>query len=148
MTISRRLALAAAAAVAVAVMGASVGAYFAVRSKLVGEVDAALGKRAHIVQRLAASADALFGPPLTPLVRTLTPPPQRADRFGGAAGIEQYVSSSGSVVSLSESHARLPVERADAQGRRRQGGRELSGGDGRGAAPAGAERAAARWRRG
>jgi two-component system sensor histidine kinase MprB len=110
MTISRRLALAAAAAVAVAVMGASVGAYFAVRSKLVGEVDATLGKRVHVVQRLAASADALFGPPLTPLVRTLTPPPQRTDRFGGAAGIGQYVAPNGSVVPLSESHARLPVD--------------------------------------
>jgi two-component system sensor histidine kinase MprB len=110
MTISRRLALAAAAAVAVAVMGASVGAYFAVRSKLVGEVDAALTKRAHVVQRLAANVDALFGPPLTPLVHTLTPPPQRTDRFGGAAGIGQYVAPDGSIVSLSESHARLPVD--------------------------------------
>lgn len=109
MSISRRLALAAAAAVAVAVLAASVGAYFAVRGKLVGEVDATLSKRVHLVQRLAASADALFGPPLSPFVRTLTPPQQPTDRFGGAQGITQYVAPSGEAVALSKSPARLPV---------------------------------------
>ena len=110
MTISRRLALAAAAAVAVAVLGASVGAYFAVRSKLVGEVDATLAKRVHVVQGLAANVEALFGPPLAPLVHSLTPPAQPTDRFGGAAGIGQYVAPDGSIVPLGKSHTMLPVD--------------------------------------
>lgn len=109
MSISRRLALGAAAAVAVAVLGASVGAYFAVRSKLVGELDGTLTKRVHLVQRLAENAYALFGAPISPLVHTLTPPPQLTDRFGGAQGIAQYVAPNGEVTALSESHARLPV---------------------------------------
>src|ERR1700744_3926802 len=109
MTISRRLALGAAAAVAVAVMGASIGAYFAVRSKLVGEVDAALAKRVHLVQGIAANAGALFAPPISSLVRTLKPPAEPSDRFGGAQGIDQYVSPDGRVIRLSSSHARLPV---------------------------------------
>lgn len=109
MSISRRLALAAAAAVAVAVLGASVGAYFAVRSKLVGELDATLTKRVHLVQRLADNAYALFGAPISPLVHTLSPPPQLSDRFGGAQGIAQYVAPNGEVATLSDSHARLPV---------------------------------------
>jgi two-component system sensor histidine kinase MprB len=121
MTISRRLALGAAAAVAVAVMGASVGAYFAVRSKLVGEVDSSLTERAHLVQRRAAYAEALFGPPLAPLVHSLTLPPRRTDRFGGATGIVQYVSPDGSVrTPLGQTHTRLPVDaatRAVARGR-------------------------------
>ncbi len=109
MSISRRLALGAAAAVAVAVLGASVGAYFAVRSKLVGELDGTLTERVHVVQRLAENAYALFGAPISPLVHTLTPPPQLTDRFGGAQGIAQYVAPNGEVTALSESHARLPV---------------------------------------
>jgi two-component system sensor histidine kinase MprB len=109
MSISRRLALGAAAAVAVAVLGASVGAYFAVRSKLVGGLDATLAKRVHVVQRLADNAYALFGAPISPFVHTLAPPPQLTDRFGGAQGIAQYVTPNGEVVALSGSHARLPV---------------------------------------
>lgn len=115
MTISRRLALAAAAAVAVAVMAASVGAYFAVRSKLVGEIDATLAKRVQLIQRVAADANALFGPPISPLVHNLAPPPQLSDRFGGAQGIDQYVAPNGQVVGLSNSRARLPVNKLTRQ---------------------------------
>lgn len=109
MTISRRLALGATAAVAVAVLGASVGAYFAVRSKLIGEVDSTLTNRVHLIRRVAANAEGLFGPPLSLLVRTLTPPPEPTDRFGGASGISQYVAPNGSVVPTSRSHVKLPV---------------------------------------
>lgn len=109
MTISRRLTLGATAAVAIAVLGASIAAYFAVRSKLIGEVDSTLSKRVHLIQHVAANANALFGPPLTPFVHSFTPPPEPTDRFGGAAGISQYVSPSGSVVPTGSSHVKLPV---------------------------------------
>jgi two-component system sensor histidine kinase MprB len=58
MTISRRLALAAAGAVAIAVILASLGAYVAVRSKLLDEVNSSLQQRARVIQRFAPSAAA------------------------------------------------------------------------------------------
>ena len=119
MTISRRLALAAAGAVAIAVVLASFGAYFAVRSKLLDEVDSTLRQRARLIQRFAPSAavDAhhvlqgrrprLWPPP----GGKVPPPPPTVSRFGGAAGVVQLVTPAGEALRpLGQKGAELPVD--------------------------------------
>jgi two-component system sensor histidine kinase MprB len=124
MTITRRLALAAAAAVAVAIALASLGAYIAVRSKLLDEVDSTLRKRAETIQRLAPEAATLAGAPRAnrgPHGQPLPPPPRDAKRFGGAVGDVQLVSPEGVARKPpGQSGASLPigsVTRAVAAGR-------------------------------
>src|SRR5262249_44637202 len=75
-SLGARLSLAAATAVAVAVALASVTAYFAVRAKLVGEVDQALQSRADVVDSVRGF---LFRVPPGALGQVLPPP-----AFGGA----------------------------------------------------------------
>jgi two-component system sensor histidine kinase MprB len=92
MTIRRRLAVAAAIAVAIAVLAASVAAYLAVRSQLLGEVDAALRERAHGVALFTGK-----GPPPALPKQVLRLPKAPQARFGGAAGLVQLIDSTGSL---------------------------------------------------
>ena len=91
MTIRRRLALAAAVAVAIAVALASVSAYLAVRSQLLGEVDASLRQRAQEIQQFT-----LLRPRLKKAPKPL-PGKSPEARLGGAAGLVQLVSAEGKV---------------------------------------------------
>jgi two-component system sensor histidine kinase MprB len=91
MTIRRRLALAAAVAVAIAVALASVSAYLAVRSQLLGEVDASLRQRAQEIQQFT-----LLRPRLKKAPKPL-PGKSPEARLGGAAGLVQLVSAEGRV---------------------------------------------------
>ena len=119
MTIRRRLAIAAACAVAIAIAIASFAAYIAVRSQLRGEVDSALRERAEGIQLLAkrGSVDqAGFlapGPGQAPKNLRLPKPPQA--RFGGAAGVVQFLDASGQVVRPQpQGSIRIPVTAAAA----------------------------------
>jgi two-component system, OmpR family, sensor histidine kinase MprB len=95
MTISRRLSMAAAVAVAVAIALASIGAYFAVRAKLRGEVDSSLRERATAVQAFAPNGTGPQGPSPAPFSLRVPAPPPDVTKFGGAAGVVQFVGPSG-----------------------------------------------------
>src|SRR4051794_35758989 len=111
MTISRRFSLAAAAAVAVAIALASVGAYFAVRAKLRDEIDASLRQRASVVQAFARRAPSVVAPSPTPFGTPVPAPPAVVKRFGGAAGVVQFVAPNGTPHRPpGEPGARLPVD--------------------------------------
>ena len=104
MTFRTRLTLAVALAVAIAVVGASAITYVLVRNELLGEVDDALRTRVSQV-RLGIDTNEETGEPYLRL------PPD--DRFGGAAGITQLVTSGGKAISAPEATVVLPVsERA------------------------------------
>lgn len=115
MTIRRRLAIAAACAVAVAIATASFAAYLAVRSNLRGELDSALRERAQGIQLLAkrAGADGQgFSAPgadgQAAAKLNLPKPPQA--RFGGAAGLVQFLDEKGHVAQPApRGMVRLPV---------------------------------------
>ena len=92
MTVSRRLAIAAAIAVAIAVLAASTAGYLAVRSELRGEVDSALRERAEDIQLVKFRGGA---PPAPPKNLRLPKAPQA--RFGGAEGLVQFISPKGTV---------------------------------------------------
>jgi two-component system sensor histidine kinase MprB len=100
MTFRTRLTLAVALAVAIAVAGASAITYVLVRNELLGEVDDALRTRVSQV-RLGIGTDEDTGEPYLRL------PPD--DRFGGAAGITQLVTSGGKPISAPEATVVLPV---------------------------------------
>jgi two-component system sensor histidine kinase MprB len=122
MRISRRFALAAAVAVAAAIALASVGAYFAVRAQLRSEVDGSLRERASAIQTMTATLGPLSkaGSPSFP--GRLPQLPQPVQRFGGAAGVVQFVAADGVAQQpLGPNGAALPVgatTRAVASGRR------------------------------
>jgi two-component system, OmpR family, sensor histidine kinase MprB len=98
-----RLTLAVALAVAVAVVAASAITYVLVRNELRGQVDDALRERVSSVH-LRVVRDPQTGEPQLDL------PP---DRFGGAAGITQLVTSDGDAIRSPEATVDLPVsERA------------------------------------
>jgi len=105
MTVRRRLSLAASIAVAVAIALAALGAYFAVQARLRDELDASLRQRASEVQAL----DPFGSPPLPKLPRSIRPPEAK---FGGAAGLVQFVGKSGRVVRPPGGGAALPVDQA------------------------------------
>lgn len=83
MTFRARVALISAVAVAVAVIGASVGIYFAAANVLRGEVDASLEEMADDVTRAARERRPLFG--------------SRPGRFGGPGGFIQVIDDDGEV---------------------------------------------------
>jgi two-component system sensor histidine kinase MprB len=94
-TIRRRLALAAASAVAVAIALASLGAYLAVQARMRDEIDSSLRQRAAQAQAIA---------PLIDIDQKRLPRPPRIvearspeARFGGAAGLVQFITRSGRV---------------------------------------------------
>jgi two-component system sensor histidine kinase MprB len=111
MTISRRMSLAAAVAVAVAIALASLGAYFAVKAKLRGEVDSSLRQRASAAQMIVASGPPPGAPQSGgPFSFQVPVPPEAVSRFGGAAGVVQFVTPGGRAVTPpGESGAQLPV---------------------------------------
>ncbi len=110
MTISRRMSLAAAAAVAVAIALASIGAYVAVRAKLRGEVDSSLRQRASAAQMIVTSGPPPGAPQSGPSSFQVPVPPEAVSRFGGAAGVVQFVTPSGRAVTPpGESGGQLPV---------------------------------------
>jgi two-component system, OmpR family, sensor histidine kinase MprB len=103
MTFRARLTLAVALAVAVAVAGASAITYVLVRNELRSQVDDALRERVSSV-RLAVDTDEQTGEPYLRL------PP---DRYGGAPGITQLVTSDGEAIRSPDATVELPVsERA------------------------------------
>jgi len=98
-----RLTLAVALAVAVAVAATSAITYVLVRNELRGQVDDALRERVSSV-RLRVVTDPVTGEPQLDL------PPER---FGGAAGITQLVTSAGEAIRSPDATVDLPVsERA------------------------------------
>jgi two-component system sensor histidine kinase MprB len=94
-----RLTLAVALAVAVAVAATSAITYVLVRNELRGQVDDALRERVSSV-RLRVVTDPVTGEPQLDL------PP---DRFGGAAGITQLVTSAGEAIRSPDATVDLPV---------------------------------------
>ena len=103
MSFRARLTLAVALAVAVAVAATSAITYVLVRNELRGQVDDALRERVSSV-RLRVVTDPVTGEPQLDL------PP---DRFGGAAGITQLVTSAGEAIRSPDATVDLPVsERA------------------------------------
>ena len=103
MSFRARLTLAVALAVAVAVAATSAITYVLVRNELRGQVDDALRERVSSV-RLRVVTDPVTGEPQLDL------PPER---FGGAAGITQLVTSAGEAIRSPDATVDLPVsERA------------------------------------
>ena len=100
MTFRTRLTLAVALAVAIAVAGASAITYVLVRNELRGQVDDALRERVTQV-RLGIGTNEETGEPYLRL------PPD--DRFGGAAGITQLVTSGGKAIAAPEATVVLPA---------------------------------------
>ena len=107
MTISRRMSLAAAVAVAVAIALASLGAYFAVKAKLRGEVDASLRERASAAQMIVQAGPPPGAPQSGPFSFQVPVPPDAGSKFGGAAGVVQFVTPGG--------HTRTPPDQSAAQ---------------------------------
>ena len=99
MSFRARLTLAVALAVAVAVAATSAITYVLVRNELRGQVDDALRERVSSV-RLRVVTDPVTGEPQLDL------PP---DRFGGAAGITQLVTSAGEAIRSPDATVELPV---------------------------------------
>ena len=99
MSFRARLTLAVALAVAVAVAATSAITYVLVRNELRGQVDDALRERVSSV-RLRVVTDPVTGEPQLDL------PP---DRFGGAAGITQLVTSAGEAIRSPDATVDLPV---------------------------------------
>ncbi len=103
MSLRARLTLAAAGAVAIAVLLASIGVYFVVRSQLRGEVDTSLRERATVIQSVVRSGDLRATvPPNLPAV-----PP--AD-LGRASGYLQVVSRDGAVTRGPGARVAVPVD--------------------------------------
>ncbi len=113
MSISRRLALAAALAVSIAIALASVAAYVAVRSKLRGEVDSSLRDRAAAARSLPGGPGPR--PPGAPALPpgSLPPPNPDAARFGGATGVVQFISPGGRAIRGPVPGPKLPVSAPD-----------------------------------
>jgi two-component system sensor histidine kinase MprB len=107
MTISRRMSLAAAVAVAVAIALASLGAYFAVKAKLRGEIDSSLRERASAAQMIVSAGPPPGAPQSGPFSFQVPVAPEAASKFGGAAGVVQLVTPNG--------QARTPPGQAGAQ---------------------------------
>ncbi len=113
--IGRRLSLAAGIAVAAAVLLASVAAYFAVRSNMLGEIDSSLRDRAAGIQQFVAQGPQPdFGGSQAqegPLRHIPVPPPgDPGAEFGGAEGVIQFVAPGGGVVApASDAGPTLPV---------------------------------------
>jgi two-component system sensor histidine kinase MprB len=99
MSFRARLTLAVALAVAIAVAATSAITYVLVRNELRGQVDDALRERVSSV-RLRVVTDPVTGEPQLDL------PP---DRFGGAAGITQLVTSAGEAIRSPDATVDLPV---------------------------------------
>jgi two-component system sensor histidine kinase MprB len=100
-SLGARLSLAAALAVAVAVALASMTSYFAVRSKLRGQVDQQLEKRAQVADKVRGL---LFKLPPGALGEALPTP-----AFGGAGGYAQLISPEGDLVGHPDVPPGLPV---------------------------------------
>jgi two-component system, OmpR family, sensor histidine kinase MprB len=110
MTISRRMSLAAAVAVAVAIALASIGAYFAVKAKLRGEIDSSLRERASAAQMIVSAGPPPGAPQSGPFSFQVPVPPEAASKFGGAAGVVQLVTPSGQArTPPGQPGAQLPV---------------------------------------
>jgi len=110
-TLRARIAAVAGVAVAVAILATAVFTYLAVRSSLRGEIDSALANRADQVSEGPSGGGRPGGPP----PRAVGPPPidrlrPNAGPFGGAAGVAQIVTPSGSILSPPGDEGELPVD--------------------------------------
>ena len=107
MSLRTRLTLSAAGAVAVAVLVASMGVYFVVRSQLRGEVDSNLRQRVVLIQSLPADFRLPRKVTLANGVPRLPSVPPAA--LGGPSGYLQLVSAAGKVTRPGGGSVEVPV---------------------------------------